>query len=395
MSALIAGDGDPRQALPGCAWALMRGNRIESSGAVGYADLNAHRSLRADSPMRVASISKIATALVVHRLAEANLLSLDDDIARHLGEWARNPAFPDAPIRVRHLLSHTSSMRDGAIYWAHLGERTADFFVPNAAHWEGGAHWASDHPPGAYFTYCNLAFGVLATIAERVSNRRFDQLAHDLVLAPLGLDSGFNWSGSPRAFIARGAPIWLSDERGIWEVSADYPLPTDHAPVFLNPENRDLASYVIGENGTLFSPQGGLRASALDLARIGLMLNREGAPLVSATTFRQMRAPVWASDGTNGDTKNNFWTSYGLGLQIIEPSDVSPIEHQERVLIGHSGDAYGLRGGLFVDPAAGRGFAFLMNGGPPDEARAPGARSGFSRAEERAMQTLYDLAMEA
>lgn len=358
------------------------------AGAVGCADPRTQRPLTPDTPMRVASISKIATALVVMRLVERGAIDLDADCG---WPWLRNPAFPDAPITPRQLLSHTSSMRDGAVYWAGLGERIADFFTPGAALWENGAHWSASHPPGAYFTYCNLGFGVLATLSERAAGTRFDLLAHELVLAPLGLAAGFNWSECPPDFIAAAAPIFRLTGSG-WRAEVDDPPPVAAGRVFLNPYNRPLTDYVVGENGALFSPQGGLRASVRDLACLARLLLAGGAPLLAPETFAAMGAPAWRDDGANGDSESGVWRAYGLGLQLIEPG-ASPIAAQRNALIGHSGDAYGFRGGVWADREAQRAFAFVFNGGPEDDVRARGA--GFSRAEEIAMATLHDQAFAA
>ena len=394
LERLIAGDGDDAQVLPGCAWALIRNRHVVEAGAVGFADPRIGRRLRATTPMRVASISKISTTLTAMRLVDESRLSLDEDVSARLGFTLRNPAFPDAPITLKQLLSHTSSMRDGEIYYAGLGEKIADFFTPGAPHWENGAHWDAARAPGGYFTYCNLAFGVIATIVERTEVHRFDLVAHERVFGPLGLGCGFNWSECERETIAGGSPIYRRRDNG-WAAEVDDPLPVDRGAVYLNPNNLPLSSYQLGDNGLLFSPQGGLRASVRDLAEIGCLLLRHGAPLMSESTSQLMRTPVWRYDGTNGETENGFWRGYAQGLQLIEPGEGSPIPNQSRTLIGHSGDAYGLRGGVWVDDETGDGFAFLFNGGPEEADRAHGLRSAFSRPEETAMALLYDAAFGA
>lgn len=380
MQALVAGDGDERQALPGCAWAVVRENDVEL-GAVGFADPLTRRPLTPTTAMRVASISKIATALCVLSLADERALSLDEDIAARLGPWARNPHFPDAPITVRHLLSHTASIRDGEIYWAHLGQRTEDFFTPGAPLWEGGAHWNGEHPPGAYFTYSNLGFVVLGALVERASGARFDLFAHERVLAPAGAGAGFNWSEMSADAIAAGSPVWTRTPGGGWEAQVDAARPAETGRSYLNPDHRPLTDYRIGENGALFSPQGGLRASAAGLAAL--------ATHIMAPAARALHAPTWRANGANGDTQRDMWRAYGLGVQIIEPGEACPIEGLTRPLSGHSGDAYGFRGGLWTDPDSKCAFVYLMNGGPPDGERTRGARSGFSRAEETALQCLH------
>lgn len=388
LQRLIAGNGDEAQALPGCAWALIRNRRISDSGAVGFADPLQRRRLRATSPMRVASISKLTTTLLAMQQVDAGRITLDDDVSDALGFALRNPAFPETPITLRLLLSHTSTMRDGEVYWAGLGERIADFFTPDASHWENGGHWSSEHPPGAYFKYCNLAFGVIATIVERLEGERFDLVAHERILHPLGLDAGFNWSGSEDSYVARGAPLWQR-AGDTWEAQLDDPLPVGRGGIFLNPNNLSLADYRLGDNGPLFSPQGGLRASARDLARIGCLLLGPGAPFVSPASLQAMRTLSWRYDGANGDAEGGIWRGYGLGMQIVEPGEGSPIANLQRPLVGHSGDAYALRGGLWLDVERGAGFVFLFNGGPDEATRARG-QSGFLRSEEIAMQALHE-----
>ncbi|WP_163360631.1 serine hydrolase domain-containing protein, partial [Klebsiella aerogenes] len=78
----------------------------------GLADISASRPVTADDPVRIASISKLVVAIGVMRLVEQGRLDLDADVSRWLGWKLRNPAFPDAPISLRLLLSHRSSLTD-------------------------------------------------------------------------------------------------------------------------------------------------------------------------------------------------------------------------------------------------------------------------------------------
>ena len=74
----------------------------------GYADIAAARVLTADDPVRIASVSKLVTAIAVLRLVEQHRVDLDADVSILLGYPLRNPAFPDRPITLRLLLSHRS-----------------------------------------------------------------------------------------------------------------------------------------------------------------------------------------------------------------------------------------------------------------------------------------------
>ncbi|WP_200888656.1 serine hydrolase domain-containing protein, partial [Staphylococcus aureus] len=87
-----------------------------SVSAKGLADISASRPVTADDPVRIASISKLVVAIGVMRLVEQGRLDLDADVSRWLGWKLRNPAFPDAPISLRLLLSHRSSLTDRVDY---------------------------------------------------------------------------------------------------------------------------------------------------------------------------------------------------------------------------------------------------------------------------------------
>ena len=80
--------------------------------AEGEADRATHRLVTADDPVRIASISKLITALGVLRLVDTGRLSLDRDVSSYLGYRLRNPAFPGSVITLRLLLSHQSSLLD-------------------------------------------------------------------------------------------------------------------------------------------------------------------------------------------------------------------------------------------------------------------------------------------
>jgi CubicO group peptidase (beta-lactamase class C family) len=391
--ALAAGDGDAAQAMPGIAYAVLREGKLVHADAVGVRNPETGAELLPSTAMRVASISKISTALVVLRLVAQRKLSLDADLADVIAPWVRNPAFPKAPITPRLLLTHTSSLRDDEVYWGALGETLADLMTPAGKHW-GKERWSSKHAPGAFFSYCNLAFGVLATAAEKVTGARFDQLAHELVFGPLGMQAGFNWSEVPDLTIAHASALYRKID-GAWKSQTDWPLPVGVAPVAAGARHpRDFARYEIGSHGSLFSPQGGLRASVLDLSRIAALLIASGAPLLKPADAAPLFTPAWRFDGANGDTLNGFYLGQSVGLHVLPADEKSPIVGQERVLFGHAAEAFGLLGGLYIDREARAGFIYLFNGGPNDGDRKKG-RTGFNASEEAALNALYPVAMGA
>lgn len=330
------------------------------------------RGVGVDDPVRIASISKLIVGIGVMRLSEAGTLDLDADVSRYLGWRLRNPAFPEMPITLRLLLSHRSSLRDDIDYAIPLGQTVEEVLRDPRA-------WDAEHPPGSFFRYGNINFPVIASIMEKTTGERFDRLMARLVLEPLRIDACFNWTTCSDTAVARA--VVLRDEKGAVRRD-DLGGKRPDCPV-LAPNGCDLSSYVPGTNGALFSPQGGLRISAAGLARVGQLLLRGGEGLLGPESVRMMIGPHWTYDGRNGDTENGFWCAYGLAVQTLAASPAcknDPFgDGVERV--GHSGDAYGLKSGLWVDHEKGRGVAYFVTAVPDD---APRGASGFTRAEERA-----------
>lgn len=359
------------------AWAAFDRNGIVSSGAAGLADRRAGRALTIEDPVRIASVSKLVVALGVMRMVEAGQLDLDADVSRYLGWRLRNPAFPDRPITLRHLLSHTSTLTDRVDYAVPLGT-TVENVVGRAPAFD------REHAPGGYFRYANLNFPVIASVMERAGGERFDRLMHRLVLAPLGVDACFNWTTCSDAAVARAVVLYAPDGAVIRD---DLAGRRPDCPV-LTPEGEacGLSGYALGSNGALFSPQGGLRVSARDLAVFGrLFLNggmHEGRRFLGGAAIARLISPAWRYDGRNGETEDGFYCAYGLALQFL-PTDVSGCRDDlfgnGRRLFGHAGEAYGLRSGLWVDPVSGRGIAFFATG---NGERPPPGRSAYTAIEE-------------
>ncbi|HVR90421.1 MAG TPA: serine hydrolase [Novosphingobium sp.] len=356
---------------------------VTPARAEGLADEAAGRAVTADDPVRIASVSKLVTALGVMRLVDRGKFDLDRDVSDYLGWDLRNPAFPDKPITLRLLLSHQSSLVDGGeLYIVPLGEtvraRLADPRV-----------WDAQHAPGSgWYHYTNLNFPVVASVMERVTGERFDALMQRLVLHPLKLDACYNWSGcSPRA-AERAVALY----RASGEVAKDdlHGVVPQCFVVAAADGSCDLTGYTPGWNGALFSPQGGLRISMRDLAKVGQLFARHGAGFLSPAAFAEMTRPQWRFDGSNGlgedGASNGFFCAYGLGVHLIGaggPGCHDDLFADGRPRLGHSGDAYALRSGLWVDPATGKGLAFFTTQVTDD---TPKGRSAFTAREEAVVE---------
>jgi CubicO group peptidase (beta-lactamase class C family) len=361
----------PRSFRPAEARVAFDAKRVVSATASGEADYATHRRATVDDPVRVASISKLVVALGVMRLVEAGTLDLDRDVSDYLGWPVRNPAFSDKPITLRHLLSHTSGLRDGVDYTIPYGGTVRSTLADAKA-------WEPAHPPGTYFTYANVGFPVIASIMEKVTAERFDRLMARLVFTPLKLDVCFNWMTCSDGKVARHIVLY-NETGGVRRDDLHGKRPD--CPVFTR-GGCDLSTYTLGENGALFSPQGGLRISMRDLARIGQMLLQRGDGFLKPESIDAMTAAQWTYDGSNGDVEGGFYCSYGLAVQrlatVARCNDDVFGDGKRR--IGHAGEAYGLRSGLWINPVSGTGVAYFSSALADD---APRGQSAYTQVEER------------
>lgn len=367
-------------------------------------------SANADTMYRIASISKLVTTIGVMRLVEAGTLSLDVDVSQYLGWKLRNPHFPDTPITLRQMLTHTSSLRDdGGYYWEYTTP-VRDVLLPDGRHYGPGAMWAKKAAPGQYFQYANLPWGVIGTVMERATGERFDRLMQRLVFTPLDIRGGFHPADFSPRDLADTATLYRKRKeingRETWDPSPATGPWTAQVDDYRTepPVPRAKADYVIGSNGTAFGPQGACRLSALGLAKLmRLFMGRgavDGVRLLKPETVSEILATQWRFDASrpNGGTSEfgdaqQLFNEWGLGNQHF--LDVSGPQRGDRLLagggftgVGHLGDAWGLTSAFVFDPEANNGVIFLVSGVGANPEGSRGNYSAFYRYEERILTAL-------
>lgn len=355
-----------------------------------------------DTLYRIASISKMVTTLGLMRLVEAGKAELDADVSGYLGFPLRNPHFPQRAITLRHLLSHTSSLRDDGGYSWGADTALKEVLVPGSRLYGQGAMWAANAGPGEFFTYCNLAWGVIGTIMEAVSGERFDQLMQRLLFQPLGVDAGYNPSALPPAALANLATLYrkrttdteIWDRNGPWIAQVDDYRSRPAAPP------AGIERYVVGANATPFSPTGGLRISAHGLGVIMRLLMaggvHAGQRLLRTDTLAAMLARQWTYNGRNGDTLDGLYHAWGLGNQQWDDDPAAGsrlVDGGGFAGIGHFGEAYGLISVFAADLNKGNGMVLLAGGTSTDPLAYKGRYSAMSRFEEQILSALWQRAI--
>jgi CubicO group peptidase (beta-lactamase class C family) len=168
---------------PGCALGVYRDGRIEYARGYGAANLELGVPLSPQSVLDIGSTSKQFTAMSVMLLAKAGKLSLDDDIRRFI------PELPDygKKITVRHILNHTSGIRDYLTLWTLGGVVPADLTTNGDALALITRQRELNFAPGEQFLYSNSGFFLASVIVERVSKQSLAAFARDNIFVPLGM----------------------------------------------------------------------------------------------------------------------------------------------------------------------------------------------------------------
>jgi CubicO group peptidase (beta-lactamase class C family) len=305
-----------RSRQPGVALGLTDCDRTLAVRTYGFADLASQRPVTPDTLFEIGSIGKSFTAMVILQLVDEGRLDLDAPVEHYLPWLVIDRRGGDAPITVRHLLSHTSGIVAGIDA------------TPEAAF----QVWSlRDLPtyavPGERFHYSNVGYKVLGLVLEAVEGKPYREILRERVLKPVGMRStepAITHEIRPRLAVGYA---YLHDDRIGYAGAELAPAP------WLQTATAD----------------GSIASTADDMcAFIRVLLCRGKGPtgrVLSAGAYAQMTT-AHARDGSGG--------AYGYGLAMHEVDG--------RHLLGHGGSMVGYVAGMETDPEAGLGAIVLLNG---------------------------------
>lgn len=321
----------------GLAVAAVKDGEIVYNASFGYKDWENKIPLGNDDVLRIASISKSFVATSVLQLVEQGKLSLDADVSELMGFEIRNPQYPDTPITVRMLLSHTSSMSDSNGY-----------FTFDNLHREKSPTWEkawNSYEPGSKYQYCNLGYNTLGAIIEIVSGERFDKYVSEHILKPLGVYGHHNvMELDSERFIK----IYKYSASGS---SSDNSAYTCTASAYNSPA-EELGNYKMGYSTTVFSPTGGLKISAKDLAKV-MMMHMNYGTLGDVKILGKEMCELMQSEivPTN-------YPQEKYGMAILQSNDyIKGIR-----VVGHDGLALGAYTSMFWNQERNFGVVVMTNG---------------------------------
>ena len=253
----------PASGVPGLAYAVVTDGEITAVGARGVVRQGEDTEVTPDTPFLTGSVSKSFTALSVMQRVEAGDIDLDATLESYL------PAFsgrPSGAVTIRQLLTHTSG-------WSTLQGNTShsdgsDGTDELARRVDRLAEMTPAHAAGDWWEYSNTNYEILGRVIEVVSGQDYQTYVTDNILGPVGMADSFVADGEVHDSMATGHRPWFGTTR---------PLPE-------NSTSRGTA------------PQGGVVASATDLARyLTVMMNGQDDVLSAAGKATMMRPAGAAS----------------------------------------------------------------------------------------------------
>lgn len=319
-----------RMKSPGMMFGIVRAGEVEFLKGYGHPRLASRRPSDSDDPVtpdtvfRIASISKIFTAIIIMKLMEQGRLSLDDPAEKHLKSFRiRKFKESDPPITIRHLLTHTAGIGELAPLLGYLPpfttfgvSRVGRPLPPVSRLYRGELR--PDRSPGEAWTYANHGFSTLGQIIADITGDPFPQVARNLIFDPLGMENS----------------DFLRSDRVTTDLAVGYSQNNDrYRPVF------DLDIITLAD-GSLFT-------TANDFAKFMGELTKGGGTILGKGTFSQMLKPQFQLD--------SYLPAMGLGFFLENRK-----QWNEQLVATHSGLWLGFHSSMLLAPAHQIGtFAFV------------------------------------
>jgi CubicO group peptidase (beta-lactamase class C family) len=334
----------------GLSVAVVKNNKVIYNHSFGFKDVEKQLPLTNASIFRIASISKSFTTTAIMQLVAEKKIRLDQDISELVGFKVRNPTYPNTVITLKMALSHRSSINDSEGYFSLDAIDPAT--NPNFA------KCYNAYEPDKGYMYCNLNYNLAGSILEKITGIRFDKYIQQQILDPLGLYGGYNVNALDSNLIAK-----------IYEFNKETQGFT-LSPNAYAPRTEEINNYTMGRTTPIFSPTGGMKISANDLAKYMIMHSQlgkyDGGRMISKNLSQQMQAIISEEE------------NYGMALETT--TQLIP----GKTMIGHTGVAYGLYSLMFFEPKEKIGFIVISNGCDPKTI------NGINGVLHQTVNSLYD-----
>jgi CubicO group peptidase (beta-lactamase class C family) len=305
--------------IPGLAIAVVHDKDLLWSAGFGVRDLATREPVTPGTIFRIASITKTFTSTATLILRDQGKLDLDDPVARHLSWFTYRNAYPDEPVTIRQLLTHTSGLpREAAFpYWSENEFPTREQLI------EAFKTQESIFEPGTRIKYSNLAMAILGEIVAKASGMPYERFIQSAILDPVGMKS---------------TSVFLTPE-------FRKRLATGYSRRM--PDGSRKPTPVMDSKG--IAPAANISSTVEDVALYAAAHMQEdrgdSGVLLKPVTLREMHRVAFVNSDWDG--------GYGLGFSVAKTP--------KRLLYGHAGWAGGHRSQLRISPSEKVGVIVMLN----------------------------------
>lgn len=321
-----------RQNTAGAVLVVARDGEILYEYCYGYADKKAKELVTPETYFRTASVTKLVCGIHVMQLVEQGKLTLDESIGDYLGYEVKNLYYPHVPVTLRHLMSHTCSLRPYGSY--RRPDRSLQQLLDAS-----GNHYSNwyDYAPGSKYNYSNFGAGVMGALVESVTGKNVNDSITESLFQSLDIDAALHPTllAHPERIVTQYSAEGEAERRRskvlqeVWDPSVD---PQMHYRITI----------------------GSLWIRGRDLCRLGILMCQngmlEGKRMLQENTVQQMMA----------DQKGQGYVTVSSPYGLCVNREDSLLE--DRMVYGHQGMSDGVLCNLYWEPESQLVFALMTNG---------------------------------
>lgn len=328
----LAGQAAASNYAVGMSVALFKDGQVIHTFNTGYADKENQIPSADDTVYRVASVSKLVSAVSMMTLYDEGKITPDSPLTELTGiPFDRKGG---EPILLWHLLTHTAGLGDNAYYSSAVdfkyGIKGGKYYPIAEVLGSGGSA-----NPGTYYAYTNFGMGTAGAVIEKVSGEYFAEYTYLALFKPMHINAGY-------------CVDQIRDRKKIANVYQGGAL--NYVPRESKRNRAYYREFKLGES--YLSAATELLISAPDLAKIGIVISGDGTlngeQILSREAVNLMNKTYFSVPG-----------EHEMGLSVRKYKDTVV---EGRTICGHPGQALGNVCGLYYDPSDGTGIAICTSG---------------------------------
>lgn len=282
---------------------------------------------------RCASVTKLVTGIGLMKMMDEGLLAPDEDISTYLGYTVTNPRYPDTPITLRMLMSHTAGLNENSSYSAKSSLLRDMIDVERKAR----ANF-KDVKPGTQYAYSNFGAGITGAIVESVTGMDVSSYMRQMLFAPLGIDAAYHATQLEStedisATYKKNGKLYAAPSYMLRQEYKAEALPDEH--------------YRVTVGSLLIRPR--------DLMKLGIALCGDGTVDGVRVLSEEAIAMMFSEQSmeTTGITSDSPYSFFTIRQDTLL---------EGKRVYGHQGTDEGVICNLYVEPESGMTIVVMSNG---------------------------------